>query len=247
MDETAWIAGVDGCPAGWIAVFARLDGSAYRIAVISALEAIVDAPERPAVIAVDMPIGLPDRIHGPGRLPEQQVRPLLGARRSSVFSMPSRSAVHGRDYREACAIARATSTPPKAVSIYGYNLFPKVIEVDRLLRARPDLATRVYEVHPEVAFWSMNGERALLEPKKVRNRVHGAGLALRRDLLRRAGLDPVLVEAAPPRGAGADDLLDALAGLVVARKIAQGQGRPFPDPPDRDARNLPVAIWTYRS
>jgi predicted RNase H-like nuclease len=105
---------------------------------------------------------------------------------------------------------------------------------------------RIHEVHPEVAFWSMNGEAALAEPKKVKGTPYGPGLALRRDLLRRAGLPDAAVTAAPPRGAAIDDLLDALAGLVVARKIAEGRGRPFPDPPGRDAEGLPVAIWTFR-
>ncbi len=242
----AWVAGVDGCPAGWIAAFARTDDAEPpRIRVVPTLAEIVDAPEHPAIVAVDMPIGLAERTEGPGRAPEQAVRPLLGGRQSSVFSMPSRAAVFAGDYGEACAIARATSDPPRAVSIQGFHLFPKIREIDALLRERRDLIERVYEVHPEVAFWSMNGEAALTEPKKVKGTPFGPGLALRRDLLRRAGLANEAVSAAPPRGAAADDLLDALAGLVVARKIAEGRGRPFPDPPGRDAYGLPVAIWTF--
>jgi len=55
------------------------------------------------------------------------------------------------------------------------------------------------------------------------------------------------VSAAPPRGAKIDDLLDALAALVVARAIAQGRARSFPEPPERDAHGIPVAIWTLRA
>lgn len=243
----AWLAGVDGCPGGWIAAFARTDGrGAARIRVVRAIREVVDAPEAPAVVAVDMPVGLTDRTVGPGRPPEQLVRPLLGARQSSVFSIPSRAAVHAADHRAACAAARATSDPPRAVSIQGFRLFPKIRELDALLRERPDLAGRVFEVHPELAFWSMNGEAALPEPKTVKGSPHGPGLALRRTLLVGAGLPEAAVVADPPRGAAADDLLDALAGLVVALKIAQGRGRPFPDPPGRDAHGLPVAIWTFR-
>ncbi|HEX2554653.1 MAG TPA: DUF429 domain-containing protein [Microvirga sp.] len=244
----AWVAGVDGCPGGWIAAFARPDGAEPpRVRVVPALSGIVDAPEAPAVVAVDMPIGLTDRTEGSGRMPERLVRPLLGARQSSVFAMPSRAAVFAADYREACALARATSAPARAVSIQGFHLFPKIREIDALLRARPDLAARVFEVHPEVAFWSMNGEAALPEPKKVKGSPYRPGLSLRRALLVRAGLPESLVTSSPPRGAAADDLLDALAGLVVAREIAQGRGRPFPDPPDRDACGLPVAIWTFQA
>ena len=243
-----WIAGVDGCPAGWVAVFARHDGTEpARVRVIASIVEVLEARESPAVVAVDMPIGLTDRTQGPGRVPEQHVRGILGRRQSSVFSMPSRAAVYAPDFARACALARASSQPAKAVSVQGFNLFPKVRELDLLLRSRPALAARVYEVHPEVAFWSMNGERALGLAKKVRNRPSAPGLALRRELLIKAGLDANLVQSAPPGGAAPDDFLDALAALVVARAIAQGRARPFPDPPDRDPHGLPIAIWTTRS
>jgi predicted RNase H-like nuclease len=52
-----------------------------------------------------------------------------------------------------------------------------------------------------------------------------------------------LVNGAPPSGAGADDLLDALACAAIARRIHAGLARPFPDPPPRDAFGLTMAIW----
>ncbi|AWM88753.1 hypothetical protein C4E04_19855 [Microvirga sp. 17 mud 1-3] len=240
-----WVAGIDGCPAGWIAVLMDLGGSHPPIMRIERhMAAIVDAPEAPQVIAVDMPIGLPERTQGSGRRPEQLIRPLLGARQSSVFAIPARRAVEAEDYGTACAEALRTSDPPRKVSRQGFHLFPKIREIDSLLRSRPELVARVVEVHPELAFWSMNGERPLPEPKKVKSRPYPPGLALRRALLVRAGLPRDMVEARPPRGAAEDDLLDALVGLAVVIDIARGKGRSFPDPPDRDAHGLPVAIWT---
>lgn len=242
---TMWVAGVDGCPAGWMAVFlpAAGDGSAAVVRVAPSFAAIVDAPEAPAVVAVDMPIGLPARTGRGGRGPENAVRPLLGGRQSSVFSVPSRAAVHAGDYAAACAAALATSDPPRKVSKQCFHLFPKIREIDALLRARRELTGRVFEVHPEVAFWRLNGERALDMPKKVRNRPHPPGLAARRALLVGGGLPAVLVEAPPPRGAGPDDFLDALANALAARRILAGTARPFPDPPGRDEEGLPLAIW----
>jgi threonine dehydratase len=241
-----WVAGVDGCAAGWIAALARTDGAEPpRLEVAPHLGAILEGPERPAFVAVDIPIGLPDRIVGPGRTPERLVRPLLGDRQSSVFSIPSRRAVEAPDYGAACLIAAATSEPCRKVSKQGFMIFPKIREADALLCGRPELAGRIYESHPEVAFWSMNGERDLTEPKKRKGRPYEPGLALRRRLLVGAGLSKALVATAPPCGAAPDDLLDALAGLVVALKIAEGRGRSFPDPPERDAYDLPVAIWTF--
>ncbi|MFD0460718.1 DUF429 domain-containing protein [Microvirga aerilata] len=63
-----WVAGVDGCRAGWIAVFMRADDPrTHRIVTAPTIAGIVDAPEGPAIVAVDMPIGLPDRTSGSGR------------------------------------------------------------------------------------------------------------------------------------------------------------------------------------
>ncbi|MBF9233008.1 serine/threonine dehydratase [Microvirga sp. BT350] len=49
----------------------------------------------------------------------------------------------------------------------------------------------------------------------------------------------------PPRGAKTDDLLDALAALVVAEQIAAGRGKPYPNPPEFDEFGLPAAIWSF--
>ena len=223
------------------------DPHTHRITTAPAFAAIADAPEQPAVIAVDMPIGLPERTEGSGRRPEQLIRPLLGQRQSSVFAIPSRRAVEAEDYGEACAIAAATSEPPRKVSRQGFAIFPKIREIDALLRAWPELVSRLYEVHPELAYWALNHAKALDQPKKVKGTPYAPGMALRRTLLSRSGLLPDgLIHASPPRGATEDDLLDALAGLTVALDLARGGGRSFPDPPGRDAHGLPVAIWTLR-
>lgn len=240
-----WVAGVDGCRAGWIAVLMQPGNPASaRITVAPTLAAIADAPEQPSVITVDMPIGLPEATQGSGRLPEQLIRPLLGQRQSSVFAIPSRRAVYAADYGKACALALSTSDPPRKVSRQGFAIFPKIREIDALLRAKPDLVSRLYEVHPELAFWALNGRRALCEPKKVKGVPYAPGMALRRKLLARTALPEALIHAPTPRGAAEDDLLDALAGLTVALDIATGGGQCFPDPPGRDDYGLPVGIWT---
>jgi predicted RNase H-like nuclease len=242
-----WVAGVDGCPAGWMVVFARVnegEGSGeLRLCVLPRFADILCADEAPAVIAVDIPIGLPAQAGRGGRAAENMVRPLLGERQSSVFSVPSRAALERTDYREACAVALATSQPPRKISKQLFMIVPKIREVDACLRDEPAAAPRVFEVHPELAFWRLNGARALAEPKKVKGRCHEPGLALRRRLLVAAGLPTAVVHSEPPRGAGADDLLDALACAAVARRIHAGTARPFPDPPERDAFGLPMAMW----
>jgi threonine dehydratase len=59
---------------------------------------------------------------------------------------------------------------------------------------------RVFEVHPELAFWALNDRKALHEPKKAKGTPYGPGMALRRELLARSGLLPRrLIQAPPPR------------------------------------------------
>jgi len=58
-----------------------------------------------------------------------------------------------------------------------------------------------------------------------------------------AGLPRAVVEGEPPKGAGPDDLLDALACAAIARRIHAGIAKSFPQSPPRDAYGLPMAIW----
>jgi len=242
MAEPVRVAGVDGCPAGWAVVFRALDGDASPVfAVIPDVAAVLASEYRPSVIAVDMPIGLPDRVGPNGRGPEREVRRLLGERQSSVFSVPSRSAVMEADYRRACTAALATSEPPKKVSKQCFHLFPKMREVDRLMA--PALEARVYEAHPELGFWRLNGERPMALPKKVKSRPSPPGLDERAALLVRHGYDRAFLDQPLPRGVGRDDLLDAAVLALTATRIAKGEGRSFPANPERDGRGLRMAIW----
>jgi predicted RNase H-like nuclease len=243
VSNDLWLAGADGCRAGWVAAFVRAAGGEVRVTVLPRFADVLAAPEAPVIIAVDIPIGLPERVGHGGRAAENAIRPLLGARQSSVFSVPSRTAMAAEDYREACGIALATSDPPRKISKQLFMIAPKIREVDACLRADRSAAARVHEVHPELAFWRLNADRALNEPKKVKGRCYEPGLLLRRLLLVRAGLPAVVVNGAPPKGAGPDDLLDALACAAIARRIHAGLARPFPDPPEHDAFGLAMAIW----
>jgi len=237
------IAGIDGCPDGWIAAIATVDDLAnVHVRVFAHFADILELGPF-ARIAVDMPIGLPDRAGTGGRAAERAVRHLLGQRQSSVFSVPARRAVYALDYATACKEALEHSDPPRKVSKQSFAIFPKIRELDGLLRDMPQLVNIVHEVHPEVAFWQLNGKNPLTTPKKIKGKPNSPGLDERRRLLISAGISEAVVAAKCPRGAAIDDMLDALAGLVVAKRLADGIAQPFPDPPEHDACGLPVAIW----
>jgi predicted RNase H-like nuclease len=242
-NPNTWLVGVDGCAGGWIAAFVRPQGGETRVRIVPGFADVLSAPERPGIVAVDMPIGLPERVGIGGRAAENCIRPLLGARQSSVFSVPARAAIYAADYGEACRIAAATSDPPRKVSKQLFNIAAKTREVDECLRTNSAAAKRVFEVHPELAFWRLNSGCALTEPKKIKSRPYPPGLALRRSLLIAAGFQAKAVNALPPQGAAADDLLDALACAAITRRIHAGTAEPFPNPPPRDAFGLAMAIW----
>ncbi len=227
-----WLAGVDGCRAGWVMALVRPEGSDAVLRVVPRFADVL--AEAAAIVAVDMPIGLPEHAGPGGRGPEQLVRRKLPGRSSSVFSVPSRAAVEADDYAEACRIARATSDPPRALSRQLFNIMPRIREVDATLRADPAAAARVFESHPELTFCRLNG--GLPPPKKKT----AAGALARRSLLGLAGL---AVDGPVPRGAAVDDVLDALACAIAARRLYRGEAVSYPGQPRRDAHGLPIAIW----
>jgi predicted RNase H-like nuclease len=225
--------GVDGCRAGWIAVW-RGGETRPSVKVFAAFADILQAL-RNAIVAVDMPIGLPERLGSQGRGPEKAVRAVLDRRRSSVFSIPARAAVHATEYADARRIALATSDPPRSVAAQAFGIFAKIREIDALM-TRP-LERRVFEVHPELAFWRLNGGMEMRHSKKTRE-----GAAERRRTLARHGL-PAFGAGDVPAGAAVDDLLDAAACMLIAGRIAGGEARPFPDPPLVTETGARMAIW----
>lgn len=235
---------MDGCRGGWFAVVRRLDYPETAKAVfLPTFDAVLNLVPSPGVIAVDIPIGLPERSGIGGRQADIEARANLGARQSAVFAVPARSAIMEHDYRAACTAAVLASDPPRKVSKQTFNLFPKIREVDALMT--PELQNRVVECHPEVAFWLLNGETPLDLPKKIKSRAHGPGLELRRQLLLAAGYPAALFaqHAWPLSIAGPDDLLDAAVNSWSAARIARGQARCFPADPPRDQRGLRMEIW----
>ena len=117
------------------------------------------------------------------------------------------------------------------------------VSVNTAAVQRPELIARVYETHPEVAFWRLNGKAAMAHPKKVKSALEKVGLRERQALLEALGLPASLFDSPRLPGVGTDDLLDAAANVLIACRIADGMAEPFPAPLEHDARGLPIAIW----
>ncbi|MBO0734551.1 MAG: DUF429 domain-containing protein, partial [Methylocapsa sp.] len=90
------IAGVDGCRKGrWIVVTAgheSLDNA--TVSMFETTAELISKLAPRSIIAIDMPIGLPERAVRGGRDPDWAAREFLGPRRTSIFPVPSRRAVY---------------------------------------------------------------------------------------------------------------------------------------------------------
>ena len=235
-----WVAGADGCRGGWIVALSPLGEVAQTtFRLVPTFADALMLPERPEVLAVDMPIGLLSAAVPGGRPCDTLARKILGRpRASSVFTPPVRQALAADDYREALAINRASSPAGLGISIECFYLFRKLREVDAALT--PHRQRRIKETHPELAFAALKGGAGVQQPKRS-----AGGRALRQRLLRRAGFrgPTKALKAFRAKDVQPDDLLDACALLWSAARIARGEATRLPARPERDETGLAMEIW----
>ena len=221
------IAGVDGCKGGWIACCER-EGRVWfeqHTHLINLLRAYNDI----AMVAIDMIIGLPSVAQKGGRAADKAARQKLGKRAASVFSAPCRAAVYAENYPDSLRASRESGPDGVGLSKQTFHLFPKVKEVDELLRQHPEWRVRMLEVHPELSFWEMNGRR------EVPSKHDPAGKKKRVCLLRQQGIRS---DASSLH----KDHLDAGACLWSARRVVAGQHCFVPAVTDLDSVGLAMRI-----
>jgi predicted RNase H-like nuclease len=219
MDNRVRVLGVDGCKAGWVGiVLSDREPEAYVAASISALVGQATRGGTVQVVAIDIPIGLPDAGR---RTADVLAKAAIGSLRSSVFMTPVRAALEEPDHATAVAVNRRLAG--EGVSIQAFALRPKLVEVEQYVRAT---TLRVIEVHPEVSFAQMHGRP--LPSRKVT----WAGAEARRRLLAGHGIRLSGDLGVAGLNAGVDDVLDAGAAAWTARRYAAGQAISLPDPPE---------------
>ncbi len=231
----AWLAGADGCRGGWIRCARETETGELRFALIARAAALLVEPPAPECLALDMPIGLPEA--GP-RACDREARARLGPRRNSVFPAPVRACLSATDHPAASRIAEAIDG--RRVSAQTFNLFPKIVEVDAWLRGDPAARARVREVHPELAFAAWNGDRPMEWAKRTAEG-HRERRALAEDWLGTGVIERARGDHPKSRVAD-DDILDAIANLWSAHRIAAGQSVRLPSRPERDGVGLPMEI-----
>lgn len=235
-----WVAGVDGCRGGWFVVARDLSSGRTLHLLKHTFAEVLGMRENPRIIAVDVPIGLPDAAVRGGRDCDREARRLAGPKRgTSVFSPPVRAVLAAGSWREADAVNRASSPAAIGLSRQTWGIVPKIAEVDGLMK--PQVQQTVREAFPELSFAEMTGAPMRTSKRSV------DGIQDRAEAVVRAGFaDPRRLGGAwSGRDVAFDDILDAHACCWTARRIYEGvAGRlPVDREPERDRRGLTMEIW----
>lgn len=247
--------GVDGCAAGWVAcavpiVNGRPVPPRAECLFFHRFADVLARFDR-AVVAVDMPIGLPYRPERGGRACDRLARAVLPRqRKSSIFSPPTSQALragmaeHARSGSRSLACQEASRVnqllaPPGVHARIGaqcFGLFQKMAELDAVMT--PGLQQRVIEAHPEIIF------ELLADGSAVDRKKDPAGVRQRVRLLRRAGFTSAAacIALTRTRGIATDDVLDAVACAFTAGRMFLGSAERF-GASEANASGLISAIW----
>jgi len=266
----AWIAGVDGCPGGWIVVYADIQLKNLECCVKKDFKDVMEQPGL-AAVAVDMPIGLWDKGK---RDCDAAARDILGKRHSSIFSAPAASLFSkmAEELGERYAHKRASECnrqmtgtglhEGKGLSIQSWSLAPKIADVRRYLLKHSDKVGVVHEVHPEVSFAAMKAKGGVIDPAHhpmKHSKTKPAGRNERCEFLQGIFGEHVKdlkakrlqLRKLAKRRAAVDDLYDALVCLWTAHRIGKGKARALcgvhdirklSDAAPEDAKGLPMRI-----
>jgi predicted RNase H-like nuclease len=226
------IAGVDGTSRGWVAVLCDDDLGRPEARF---LEKLADLPRTLRVVAVDVPMGLPDR---GVREADRLARLALGEpRRRSVFPCPPRCVLGASGWEEACA--RSERIDGRRLSKQTFAILPKIAEADALLRSEEWARRRLYEVHPELSFARWSGTSMRFSKKNPVGREERRRLIA--DLFGPKAFAAARV-AVSGHGITPDDLADAFAGAWSARRILTGRAERFPEKRMVDGKGLVMQI-----
>jgi predicted RNase H-like nuclease len=224
-----FVAGVDGCPAGWVSFKVEVPSLATSVDLVDLAELLKNRPNDFACIGIDIPIGL---LNG-SRACDNAARKLLGQPRgTSVFAAPCRAALSATTHAAASQINRDKTGRGLSQQAFG---IPKIKQVDDAIKSNCQQWT--FEVHPEVCFWALNQRLPVKHNKKKKD-----GATERIAVLR-----PIFSEIERhlanrlPR-VGADDLLDAAAAAWTALRWRRNEAECVCIP-ENDEKGLEVTIY----
>jgi predicted RNase H-like nuclease len=238
--------GVDGCRAGWFAVFlaAKNEKSCdWEVELFPEFSCLVDFlknnyGQADPLILIDIPIGLKAGGNGE-RLSDTGARSVLKARKSSIFSVPCREAIYAETYEKACDVNEKLTG--KRISKQAWNIVPKIRDMDSFLIENENFREKVREVGPEICFQSFAGFPMKYSKKKVegfleRKKALGSICTFSYEVIEYA------LSKYRRKDLAKDDILDALAAALTA-KIGSEHGFVYvPREPETDDKRLQIQL-----
>lgn len=223
--------GVDWKKPHWLAV--EIDGEQVTSECFADIEALCRRYKDADAILIDIPIGLPESKEEAANRPDKTARACLpNGRKSSVFNVLFRQLVYADNKAQTWELSRQLDAGMTSV---GYGLCAMIREVDEFLCKHPEMADKMRESHPEVAFQALNHGKGLAS-KHSEN-----GIAERIGILKSYGINPFPVMAQYDNKAK-DDVLDAVCLALSAQLGCENGFFTIPETPKRDSRNLPMQM-----
>lgn len=229
--------GIDGCRSGWFYVLFQ-EPSKCKVGVFQHISNVIPYLTENTLILIDIPIGLTDSPNG--RRCDKMARKVLSPLRyNSVFSAPCRKAIQQSSY-DAGSRVNFEITGRK-LSQQSWAISSKIKEVDDFLRSQePSVRRKIREIHPEVAFWSLNNKQPMAFNKKK-----AEGFEERKQLLKGYlnQTDEVIDRALNQfrrNQVARDDIADAFIGALTA--LMHNQISTLPNVPEIDVYGLPMEM-----
>jgi predicted RNase H-like nuclease len=238
--------GVDGCSAGWFAVFLAAENEKNcecKVELFPKFSAIIDHLKKEHeqanfLILIDMPIGLKSGGSGE-RLSDLEARKILKARKSSIFPVPCREAVYAESYEKACKVNKELAG--KSISKQAWNIVPKIRDVDSFLIENETFREKVKEVAPEICFQALTGF-----PMKFSKKNPDGFFERIEALISVCQLTDEIVRAAISKyrrkEVAKDDILDALAAAITAKMGCEDGFEYVPCEPETDGKGLKIQM-----
>jgi len=229
------IGGADGCKGGWFLVTKDLKSGCISYKPCRSTHDLFFNASSLEVLALDIPIGLTEK--GSRKCDLQARRLLKTGRASSVFPAPIRSVLSVVSREQASQLR--FKTEGKRMTVQAWAIVGKIREVDAILQANTEIRNKVREVHPEICFYFLAGEKSCQYSKKKE-----IGREERRNLLVPLFNDDLKLALSHRRKfrCAEDDILDAFAALWTAERISTGKAQSIPVEPERDSSGLRMEI-----
>jgi len=235
------IAGVDGCHFGWV-VASRIDENMPEIQLFEDFQSVLKHYGDYDVIVVDMPIGLASNQENNGRrkadIEAKKILSKLG-RGGSVFFPPAKEVIGGLpiqkleynndNYKLVCDISKKETG--RKISRQAFGLLKKIKEINEIKEENGEVMKNVLEFHPEITWHLTCGMQKLSYKKtedgfKQRHSCLCSGLNIKSNDL------SCLIDTTREKrckDVAKDDIIDALSGLIVAKRIFDKDSKIIPE------------------